>query len=291
MADYPECPVCHDIYWTNVDHIRAPKILKCGHSICKECLKKRIESTNEEYFFCPNPRCKRNKIKKEDTIDDYTNNIEVINIVKSHFNISQKEVFRDLDNKPYIFNIISLGKFKVGKTSIFLKLAKDVFSENYTPTKGCEIYKYYIKYKDKKCILHLIDTQGQEEYKSITKTFLRNKDGVLFIYDITNQESFDDLECWYSMYKEVNENITGLLIGNKCDCERVVNENDAKLFAEKHNLNYFETSAKLDKNIKKAIAYLLDEMIKLKLNQCNLYCNIENYSVQVRKEYQKDGCC
>ena len=290
MDDCIECPVCSDIYGTSEKHIRAPKVLICGHSICKECLEKLIKSINDDYFICPVPDCKI-KIKKEEKIDDYIDNKSLIRVINSYFNISQKEVFKNPDNKPYIFNIISLGQFHVGKTSIFLKLAKDIFSENYTPTKGCDLYKYYMRYNDKKCIVHLIDTQGQEEYKSITKTYLRNKDGVFFIYDITNKESFDDLECWINMYKEVNENVIGLIIGNKCDCEeRVVNEDEAKLFAQKHNLNYMETSAKLDKNIKKAIAYLIDEIIKFKLNQSKIYTPFDSFSVQVRKEKNK-SCC
>ena len=55
-----------------------------------------------------------------------------------------------------------------------------------------------------------------------------------------------------------------MLIGNKCDCERIVNEEEAKKFANEHGLKYLETSAKLDKNIKKAIALLLEEIIESK---------------------------
>ena len=98
----------------------------------------------------------------------------------------------------------------------------------------------------------------------MTKNNLRNKDGVLFTYDISNEESFDDLEEWYNFYKSQNKKVAGLLIGNKCDGERIVNQEKAENFAEEHGLKYIETSAKLDKNIKKAIVYLLEEIIKSK---------------------------
>ena len=67
------------------------------------------------------------------------------------------------------------------------------------------------------------DPPSQERFKSITKSFLRNTDGVLFIYDISKQDSFDDLKAWFELYKNENEKVIGLLIANKCDGERKVN--------------------------------------------------------------------
>ena len=106
------------------------------------------------------------------------------------------------------------------------------------------------------------DPPGQERFKSITKSFLRNTDGVLFIYDISKQDSFDDLKAWFELYKNENEKVIGLLIANKCDGERKVNIEEAKKFADEHELKYLETSAKLDKNLRKAITCLLERIIK-----------------------------
>ena len=55
-----------------------------------------------------------------------------------------------------------------------------------------------------------------------------------------------------------------MLIGNKCDCERKVDVSDANKFAEEHGLKYLETSAKSDKNLRKAIACLLKKIIESK---------------------------
>ena len=57
-----------------------------------------------------------------------------------------------------------------------------------------------------------------------------------------------------------------MIIGNKCDLKCKVNYQDSKEFAEKYNLQYCETSCLVDKNIKKAIIYLLNEIINSKLN-------------------------
>ena len=79
--EYPECPICLDIFGNKSSHIKAPKVLKCGDSICKACLRDIINYSKEEYILCP--MCKE-KIKKEENIDDYTTNkglIKVVNVL------------------------------------------------------------------------------------------------------------------------------------------------------------------------------------------------------------------
>ena len=272
--DYPECPICLDIFGNNSNHIKAPKILKCGDSICMECLEKAIKDTKEEFFICP--KCKQN-ITKEENIEDYVTNKLIIKMVNDCFN-SPQEGIENL-----------LGDPDVGKTSIFNRLSKDKFSETYSTTVGCDMTTYYIKYKNKKYQLIFRDTSGQERFKAVTKNFLRNIDGVLFIFDITNKESFEGLKSWYDLFKEQNEKVVGLLIGNKCDNERKVDEEEAKKFARDYGLKkYFETSAKLDKKIKKAIAYLLEEIIKSKQVDNNLSFN--EISIQAVKGKGKNKC-
>ena len=189
------------------------------------------------------------------------------------------------------FDIISLGNIYVGKTSIFQRLSKDVFSDNYKSTIGCDTFIYYIKYRNKKYVLNLKDPPGFEKYKSLTRSFLRNADGVLFIYDITNRESFNDLESWYNIYKEENGEVVGLVIGNKCDCERKVSEEEAKKFSEEHGLKYLETSAKLDKKVKKAIACLLEEIIQAKLKNQDFTTIKDTISLHPSKSEKKTCKC
>ena len=260
MEEYPECPICLDIFGATQNHIRSPKVLKCGDSICKECLEKIIQ-TDENVFLCP--ICK-DEIKKEENINDYTTNKEIIRIINASFNIPKNEVENQEEEPPTSYNIVLLGNSNVGKSSIFQRLSKDIFTEHHSTTVGIDVVTYYIKFKMKKYKLIIHDSAGQERYKSITKSILRHKDGVLFIYDISNQESFKDLKTWYELYKNENEGVIGLIIGNKCDIERKVNKEKAKKFALEHKLKYIETSAKLDKNVRKAIACLLDLIIKSK---------------------------
>ena len=214
MAEFPECPKCLDIFGNSKKHIKLPKILKCGDSICKECLEQLIKDKNEEFFICP--KCKNN-VKVEKDIDDYITNNDLIKIIVDSFNIPLTEAVKlDLDN-TITYNIISLGNATVGKTSIFTRLSQDKFFENQAGTAGLDTTIYYIKYKNKNYRLFFRDPAGQERYKALTKNFLRNSDGVLFIFDLSNRQTFDDLEEWFNFYKEGNEKVIGMLIGNKCD--------------------------------------------------------------------------
>ena len=247
--------------------------------------------------------CKE-KIKKAQSIDKYITNKQLIKLVNSFFNIPKIEIENKEGNKnPISFKIITLGNSGVGKTSIFYRLAKDEFKENYQPTIGVYLSDpYYIKYKKQKYKLFLYDTGGQEknitmirgeeELSNITPNYLKLSDGVIFVYDVSDKESFYKLEFWYNLYKKEKEKINGLLIGNKCDCERKVNYDEGKKFAIEHGLAYMETSAKLDKGVKKAFAYLLEIILESQA----LYNSIDSLKTNDKielnaKELKKESFC
>ena len=286
MEEYPECPICSDIFGINKDHIKAPKILSCGDSICKECLEDLLKNTDENYFIC---QVCNEKIEKKN-IDNYVTNKDLIKVVNSCFNIPVKENEEQEGDKTITYNIVLLGNYGVGKSSIFNRLSKDIFSENIPSTVGLDSTIYFIKFRNKRYKLIIRDTSGQEKYKAITQSFLRQTDGVFFIYDISNQDTFDDLEFWYDLYKKENENVIGILIGNKCECIHEVTEDKAKKFVGDHGLkNYFETSAKLDKNLKKALACLLEEIIESKALYNSLRSVDVNFSLKPEKKEEKSG--
>ena len=280
MSSYPECPICLDIYGINLQDIKAPKILECGDSLCKECLQDLIKRKVE---LCP--ICKEKKINNEN-IDKYITNKQLTQLVNSFFNLPKSEVEnQEGNNKSNEYKIITLGNSGVGKTSIFQRLSKDKFEENgLTPTISLNISQpYYIKYKKKKYKLFFYDTAGSEKFQTITRNYLRNSDGIIFVYDITDKKSFDDLESWYKIYHEEKEEVIGLLIGNKCDKERKVSYEEAEKFAKKYKLKYMETSAKLDKGIKKALVYLLDQIIESKV----IYNSIN--SIEINNKFNLDS--
>ena len=294
MEGYPECPICLDIYGIDQSHIRAPKVLNCGDTLCKECLGKIMKKSTEEFFECP--VCK-DKLKKQD-IDEFITNKEIIRLVNGIFNIPKEEAENENEienNKPITYRIISLGSAGVGKTSIIRRLITDKFNETSRVTIGLDVSEeYYVKYKNIKYKLIFYDTCGQEEEASqIPKNYLRNSEGVLFIFDLSDKQSFKDLKTkWYELYKGVKENIMGVLIGNKCDIKRQVSYDKAKKFAKSHGLEYFEISAKLDINVKKSIAVLLNEIIESTkhYDRLSLVKTETRFSLDARKLKKESFC-
>ena len=256
-----ECPICLDIYGDSLSHERSPRCLVCGDTICKKCLQGLIKYSKRDFIICP--LCKE-KIKKESNINNYIPNKAIISSVNACFNIPKKDNDCTKGEKIIKYNIILLGDSCVGKTSIFLRLEDNSFREYSLTTVGHDVTSYFIKYKTQKYKLIIHDTSGHEKFKAITKSFMRGKDAVLFIYDISNQESFDNMKSWYDLYKEENKEVVGLLIGNKCDIEKNVEQQKVDEFSKKYGLDYIETSAKLNKRIRRIIISLLNKIRKSK---------------------------
>ena len=96
------------------------------------------------------------------------------------------------------------------------------------------------------------DTAGQERFKTITYSFYKQANGVIVAFDITNQLSFTNVKTWLdSIYLHADPNIVKVLVGNKIDLEdeRKVSREEGQRLADQHKMQYFETSAKLNRNI------------------------------------------
>ena len=90
------------------------------------------------------------------------------------------------------------------------------------------------------------DTAGQERYRAITSAYYRGAVGALLVYDISRQNTFDNVDKWLKELREnANNNIIVMLVGNKSDLRhlRSVNADTATNYAQNNNLAFIETSA------------------------------------------------
>ena len=113
--------------------------------------------------------------------------------------------------------------------------------------------------------MQIWDTAGQERFKNITASYYKGGNGILVVYDITDRESFENLNSWLiEIEKNANKNVYKLLIGNKCDLEekRKVSYQEGKDFAASNGMQFIETSAKADTKVKDAFELLTQEIIK-----------------------------
>ena len=153
------------------------------------------------------------------------------------------------------FRIITIGDSNVGKTSIIRRYIDNKFDENFIATIGLIFsFKEVILKNQKKVRLKLIDTAGQEKYKSLSKSYFKNADGVLFVFSFEDIDSFDHLKEWINSFKESQskERIPCFLIGNKNDLPKKVNKDDINQFLTEYNdMKFEETSAKENISINK----------------------------------------
>ncbi|CAN0431416.1 unnamed protein product, partial [Ectocarpus sp. 8 AP-2014] len=118
---------------------------------------------------------------------------------------------------------------------------------------------------DKKTVkLQIWDTAGQERFRTITSAYYRGADGIIMVYDVTGQESFDHVNDWLSeVNRYASEGTSKLLIGNKSDREdKVVDSAAAKEYAESLGIPFLETSAKSASNVEEAFLTMASELIR-----------------------------
>ena len=150
------------------------------------------------------------------------------------------------------FNIITLGDSGVGKTSIINRYIKNEFDENNEATLGIKYSYKEIKFNNKdKIILKLVDTAGKERFRSLTKSYFKNVDAVLFVFSMDDKDSFDTIKDWMELFKDNNskEDIPKYLVGNKDDLKIKVEQSLIDEFIKENNIPYMSTSAKENKNV------------------------------------------
>ena len=146
--------------------------------------------------------------------------------------------------------IIFVGDAGVGKTTIISRIMGNPYNEIYEPSIGVDFMSKTIKYHGQNIKLQMWDTAGQEKYKGLIPSYVRNSSVVFVVYDISVKASFDNIPKWINFIKTI-ENTTLVLCANKIDLEnREVKKEDGEELAKKENISFFEVSAKTDENIK-----------------------------------------
>ena len=164
--------------------------------------------------------------------------------------------------------IFTLGNTTVGKSSFIIRFIGDCFSENYVPTTGIDNQTKIIKMDNGKTYtIIFFDTAGQERYNSIAVNSIKNADGILLMYDITNKITFDSIPKWMKSIKEHKEqDFPIILIGNKIDLEikRKVSTFEGEELAKNYELCFYETSIKDDIKVQEVGLELINQIIQLR---------------------------
>ena len=167
------------------------------------------------------------------------------------------------ENEKIILSV--LGNSGVGKTSFIMKFTDNTFQESYLATYGIDFKTKFVTINNYKYRVDLYDTAGQERFRSISVNSIRMSDGVILIYDITNEFSYENIYGWMdNIYQVKGKDFPVILIGNKCDKdeERVVSKEKGEEMAKKYNITFFEASNKMGTNIEEAGLKLINKIIE-----------------------------
>ena len=178
-----------------------------------------------------------------------------LNTKSSKLNIKSVEQ-KKAESKEYEIKICLLGDVSVGKTSIASRFCKNSFNENYINTIGGAYQQQNIVLNNgAKIKLHIWDTSGQDRFRSMTNLYYRDAQVAILTYDVTNEQSLENLNYWLNELNDKVEidNMLLCLAGNKNDVdasEKRIPTHKGKAFAEEHNMIFFETSAKTGSGVK-----------------------------------------
>ncbi|CAN1333805.1 GTP-binding protein YPTM2 [Linum perenne] len=139
------------------------------------------------------------------------------------------------------------------------------------------------------------DTAGQERFRTITSSYYRGAHGIIVVYDVTDQESFNNVKQWLNeIDRYASENVNKLLVGNKSDLtsNKVVSYETGKALADELGIPFMETSAKNASNVEDAFM-AMSAAIKTRMASQPSSNNARPPTVQIRGEpvNQKSGCC
>ena len=165
-------------------------------------------------------------------------------------------------SKAETVKVVLIGESGVGKTSIIARFINDTFDPNCVTSLGASYISKNLTFPEhqKTIKFDIWDTAGQEKYRSLAKVFYKDAMMIIFVYDITNKNSFDEIKNFW--YKQIKDNILSppifALAANKSDLyeSEKVDEKEARDFADEIGAIYKATSALSNNGIDTLFTYL-----------------------------------
>eukprot|EP00826_Nyctotherus_ovalis_P048056 TRINITY_DN5623_c0_g1_i1.p1 TRINITY_DN5623_c0_g1~~TRINITY_DN5623_c0_g1_i1.p1 ORF type:complete len:204 (-),score=58.79 TRINITY_DN5623_c0_g1_i1:1334-1945(-) len=173
----------------------------------------------------------------------------------------------EVGKKETTISVMLLGESAVGKTALIHRFTERKFSSEFFTTIGTDFVRKEITDGDEKIIAQIWDTAGQERFTTITKSFYKQADGILLVYDVHKAETYEKLNNWIqSISSNAGSRIPKYLVANKIDLEdeRQVEKAEGEKLAERTGMKYFETSARTGDNVDEVFEDIIREACAIK---------------------------
>lgn len=164
------------------------------------------------------------------------------------------------------FKLLLIGNSSVGKSSLLLRFTNDDFvtDDEASATIGVDFKIKNVDIENKRYKLSIWDTAGQERFRTLTSSYYRGAQGVILVYDVTNEESFNNLKVWFKELETYSNNdAIKIVVGNKVDQSnlRKVSYQDGLSLSNDFNAMFIECSAKTSIGVEQLFYDVVNKII------------------------------
>ncbi|CAE7087088.1 unnamed protein product [Rhizoctonia solani] len=184
----------------------------------------------------------------------------------------------------FLIKLLLIGDSGVGKSCLLLRFCDDAWTPSFITTIGIDFKIRTIELDGKRIKLQIVsvtqptstasthhafqwDTAGQERFRTITTAYYRGAMGILLVYDVTDEKSFNNIRTWHANVEQhASEGVNKILIGNKSDWvdKKAITEDQGRALADELGIKFMETSAKANEGVEDAF-FALARDIKTRL--------------------------
>jgi len=194
----------------------------------------------------------------------------------------------------FLIKLLLIGDSGVGKSCLLLRFSDDSFTTSFITTIGIDFKIKTIELDGKRIKLQIWDTAGQERFRTITTAYYRGAMGILLVYDVTDEQSFQNIRNWIrNIDQHAAENVDKILVGNKCDMvtEKVVESSRGQALADEYVIKFFETSAKSNINVVEGFTAIATDIKKRLMDSPNQQGGKDTLILNVSDTKSKETSC
>jgi len=193
-----------------------------------------------------------------------------------------------------MIKLMIIGDSSVGKTNFIFQFTEGRFSTFHVATVGFDYKTRIIKLPiaKKKVKLQIWDTAGQERYMALNKNLFQKVQGIILMYDLTNRDSFENLNGWLNLVTQNVSNKTIMLVGNKLDLadeKRIVTETEGRVIAQNNKILFSEASGASGENVDKVFTDISEKIYSSIMEEKN--DKNDNIIISKNENGEKKRCC